>query len=135
MAEDAWNSRDPQRVALASTPDSRWHSGDESPTGREQIALFLERTWSRQRDHREIKELWTCAGNRIAVRFACEFQDGAGRWFRAHGNENWEFDEQGLLTCRHASTHPQAIGPEERKFLWRLGRRPDDHPGLGALGL
>jgi uncharacterized protein len=135
MAEDAWNSRDAQRVSLACTVDSRWRSCTESPTGRSQIVQFLKHKWSRQRDYRLIKELWACAENRIAVRFACEFRDDAGTWFRSDGNENWEFDALGLMTLRYASANDRPITPDERKLHWRLGRRPDDHPGLSALGL
>jgi uncharacterized protein len=135
MAEDAWNSRDPQRVSLACAIDSRWLNRAESPTGRAQIMHFLKHAWSRELDYRQIRELWTCAENRIALRFACEFRDDAGNWFRSNGNENWEFDAQGLMTLRYASATDQAITPDERKFRWRLGRRPDDHPGLSALGL
>jgi uncharacterized protein len=135
MAEDAWNARDPQRVSLACAVDSRWRSCKESPTGRVQILQFLKHKWSRQQDYRLIKELWACAEHRIAVRFTCEFRDDAGNWFRSDGNENWEFDELGLLTLRYASANDQPITSGERKFHWRLGRRPDDHPGLSALGL
>jgi len=135
MAEDAWNSRDPQRVSLAYAVDGRWRNRTEFPTGRAQIVQFLERKWSRELDYRLIKELWACAENRIAVRFAYEFRDDAGNWFRSYGNENWEFDEQGLMILRYASINDRPISPDERKFHWRLGRRPDDHPGLSALGL
>jgi uncharacterized protein len=135
MAEDAWNSRDPQRVSLACAVDSRWRSRTEDPTGRAQIVQFLKRKWSRELDYRLIQELWACAENRIALRFACEFHDDAGNWFRSDGNENWEFDEQGLMTLRYASFNDQPIAPDERKFRWRLGRRPDDHPGLSSLAL
>jgi hypothetical protein len=135
MAEDAWNSRDPQRVSLACTVDSRWRNRTESPTGRAQIVQFLKHTWSSELDYRQIRELWTCAENRIALRFACEFRDDSGSWFRSSGNENWEFNEQGLMTLRYASANDQPITPDERKLRWRLGRRPDDHPGLSALGL
>jgi uncharacterized protein len=135
MAEDAWNSRDAERVSLACTADSRWRHRTESPTGRAQIVQCLKHKWSQQLDYRLIKELWTCAGNRIAVRFACEFRDDAGHWFRSDGNEHWEFDAQGLMTLRYASATDLPITPDERKFHWRLGRRPDDHPGLSALGL
>ena len=135
MAEDAWNSRDPERVSLACTLDSRWRHRTQSPAGRAQILQFLKQKWSTQRDYRLIKELWTCAENRIAVRFACEFHDGAGHWFRSVGDENWAFDAQGLMTLRYASADDQPITPGQRQFHWRLGRRPDDHPGLSALGL
>ncbi|MCX2865608.1 DUF1348 family protein [Paucibacter sp. PLA-PC-4] len=135
MAEDAWNSRDPQRVSLACSVDSRWQSCTESLAGRAQIAQLLKRKWSSELDYRLIKELWACAENRIAVRFACEFRDESGHWFRSVGNENWEFDDQGLMTLRYASANGQSIRPDERKLHWRLGRRPDDHPGLSSLEL
>jgi len=135
MAEDAWNSRDPQRVSLACTLDSRWQSRTECPTGRAQILQFLKHKWSLQQDYRLIKELWACAENRIAVRFACEFRDDASNWFRSVGHESWAFDALGLLTLRYASADDRLIPSGERKFHWRLGRRPDDHPGLSDLGL
>lgn len=135
MAEDAWNARDPQRVSLACTLDGRWRHRTEHPAGRLQIEQFLKRKWSIELDYRLIREPWTCAQNRIAVRFACEYRDGSGNWFRSVGCENWEFDEQGLMTLCYASCDDHAITPGERKFHWRLGRRPDDHPGLSALGL
>jgi hypothetical protein len=135
MAEDAWNSRDPQRVSLANSVASRWRNRTDFPVGRTEIVQFLERKWATELDYRLIKELWACAGSRIAVRFVCEFRDAAGNWFRSYGNEHWEFDEQGLMTLRHASVNDCPITLDERKFLWRLGRRPDDHPGLTALGL
>ncbi|WP_316525769.1 nuclear transport factor 2 family protein [Kitasatospora brasiliensis] len=134
-AEDAWNTRDPQRVALAYTPDSRWRNRSEFLTGRERIAEFLTRKWQRELDYRLVKELWAYDGNRIAVRFAYEWHDGAGRWYRSYGNENWEFDRDGLMARRHASINDVPIGAEERLFHWPLGRRPDDHPGLDGLGL
>lgn len=135
MAEDAWNSRDPDRVVLVYTPDTRWRNRAEFPVGREQVAEFLRRKWSRELDYRLIKELWACAGNRIAVRFVYEWHDDSGQWFRSHGNENWEFNEFGLMQSRHASINDQPIAESQRKFFWPLGRRPDDHPGLSELGL
>jgi nuclear transport factor 2 (NTF2) superfamily protein len=135
MAEDGWNSRDPKRVALAYTPDSRWRNRAEFPVGRAQIVELLERKWARELDYRLIKELWAFAGSRIAVRFAYEWHDDAGNWFRSYGNENWEFDEQGLMAVRHASINDRPIAEADRKFRWPQGRRPDDHPGLSDLGL
>lgn len=135
MAEDAWNSRDPQRVALAYTPDSEWRNRAEFLKGRESIVEFLTRKWARELDYRLIKELWACTDNRIAVRFAYEWRDDSGHWFRAYGNENWEFDENGLMRRRFASINDLPITEAERKFHWPLGRRPDDHPGLSELGL
>ncbi len=135
MAEDGWNSRDPERVALAYTPDSRWRNRHEFPRGREQIRAFLAGKWQREHEYRLIKELWAHTDNRIAVRFAYEWHDANGQWFRSYGNENWEFDEQGLMQARHASINDLPISPAERLFHWPLGRRPDDHPGLSELGL
>ena len=135
MAEDGWNSRDPQRVALAYTTDSQWRNRAEFPRGREQIIEFLQRKWARELDYRLIKELWAYAGNRIAVRFAYEYHDDSGHWFRAYGNENWEFDTDGLMRLRIASINEHPIAESERKFYWPLGRRPDDHAGLSELGL
>ena len=135
LAEDAWNSRDPQRVALAYTPDSVWRNRSEFLAGREAIEAFLVRKWSRELDYRLIKELWACDANRIAVRFAYEWHDDSGQWFRAYGNENWEFDERGLMQRRIASINDLPILESERKYFWPLGRRPDDHPGLSDLGL
>jgi nuclear transport factor 2 (NTF2) superfamily protein len=135
LAEDAWNSRDPQRVSLAYTPDSRWRNRSEFLQGRAQIVEFLQRKWARELDYRLIKEIWAHDGHRIAVRFAYEWHDDAGRWSRSYGNENWEFDAAGLMAVRHASINDVAISAAERKFLWPAGRRPDDHPGLGDLGL
>lgn len=135
MAEDAWNSRDPERVSLVYTPDTRWRNRAEFVNGREQVKIFLQRKWARELDYRLIKELWAFTGNRIAVRFAYEWQDDSGNGFRSHGNENWEFNEQGLMVHRHASINDQPITESERKFHWPLGRRPDDHPGLSDLGL
>ena len=135
LAEDAWNSRDPARVVLAYSPDTRWRNRAEFPVGRDQARAFLERKWARELDYRLIEELWAFAGNRIAVRFAYEWHDDSGHWFRSYGNENWQFDEQGLMTHRHASINDLPILESERKYFWPLGRRPDDHPGLSELGL
>ncbi len=135
MAEDGWNSRDPQRVALAYTVDSRWRNRAEFPTGREQIVEFLTRKWQRELEYRLIKELWTFADNRIAVRFAYEWRDDAGNWYRSYGNENWEFDMRGLMQYRYASINDLPIAESDRKFHWPQGRRPDDHSGLSELGL
>lgn len=135
LAEDAWNSRDPALVALAYTPDSQWRNRAEFLTGRREIEAFLARKWARELDYRLIKEVWTFAGARIAVRFAYEYHDDSGNWFRAYGNENWEFDGDGLMRRRIASINEHPIGEADRKFHWPLGRRPDDHPGLSALGL
>jgi hypothetical protein len=134
-AEDAWNSRDPRRVSLAYTIDSRWRNRSEFINGREEIVAFLTRKWSGELEYRLIKELWAFAESRIAVRFAYEFHNAAGQWFRAYGNENWEFDELGLMRARHASINDLAIADAERKFHWPEGQRPDDHPGLNDLGL
>ena len=135
MAEDAWNTRDPQRVALAYTVDSEWRNRVEFPTGRDQIAALLERKWAREMDYRLIKELWAFADNRIAVRFAYEWHDDGGQWFRSYGNENWEFDPHGLMQRRFASINDRQITEGERKYHWPLGPRPADHPGLTELGL
>ncbi len=135
LAEDGWNRRDPEKVALAYTADSRWRNRAEFPVGREQIAEFLTRKWAKEREYRLIKELWAFDENRIAVRYAYEWQDHDGNWFRSYGNENWEFDERGLMRERHASINDLAISEEERLFRWPLGVRPDDHPGLSELGL
>jgi nuclear transport factor 2 (NTF2) superfamily protein len=135
MAEDAWNSRDPERVSLAYTPDSTWRNRAEFVQGREAIRQFLTRKWARELEYRLIKELWACQGNRIAVRFAYEWHDDSGHWFRSYGNENWEFDARGLMQRRIASINDLPIAESERKYHWPLGRRPDDHPGLSALGL
>ena len=134
-AEDGWNSRDPARVALAYTPDCRWRNRVEFPVGRAQIEAFLARKWSRELDYRLIKELWAFAENRIAVRFAYEYHDDSGQWFRAYGNENWQFDAEGLMELRLASINEHPIAETDRKFHWPLGRRPDDHAGLSDLGL
>ncbi|MYA28662.1 MAG: nuclear transport factor 2 family protein [Nitrospira sp. SB0666_bin_27] len=135
MAEDAWNGRDPSKVALAYTPDSTWRNRAEFLDGRAEIEAFLTRKWNRELDYRLIKELWTFGGNRIAVRFAYEYHDDSGNWFRAYGNENWEFDENGLMRRRIASINDLPIAESDRKFGWPSGRRPDDHPGLSDLGL
>ncbi len=135
MAEDGWNSRDPARVALAYTVDSRWRNRAEFPRGREQIVEFLTRKWQRELDYRLIKELWAFTENRIAVRFAYEWRDDSGSWFRSYGNENWAFDAQGLMAERHAGINDSRITEGERLFHWPQGRRPDDHPGLTELGL
>lgn len=135
LAEDAWNGRDPARVALAYTPDSQWRNRAEFIEGRAEIEAFLTRKWNRELDYRLIKELWTFAGNRIAVRFAYEYHDDSGNWFRAYGNENWEFDDNGLMRQRIASINDLPIAESERLYRWPLGRRPDDHPGLSELGL
>ncbi len=135
MAEDAWNTRDPDRVVLVYTEDTRWRNRAEFPVGREEVRQFLVRKWAKELDYRLIKELWTCAGNRIAVRFAYEWHDDSGSWFRSYGNENWEFNDYGLMMRRLASINDLPIKSAERKFNWPLGRRPDDHPGLTELGL
>ena len=135
MAEDGWNSRDPDRVALAYTPDSQWRNRAEFPKGRSEIVSFLTAKWARELDYRLIKEIWAFTDNRIAVRFAYEWHDVAGQWFRSYGNENWEFDAQGLMQKRFASINDVAIRDNDRKYHWPLGRRPDDHPGLSDLGL
>jgi len=135
LAEDAWNSRDPERVALAYTEDSRWRNRSEFIEGREQIVAFLRRKWASEGDYRLIKEPWAHSDDRIAVRFAYEWRDAAGAWFRAYGNENWAFNAAGLMRRRFASINDLPISEAERKFHWPLGRRPDDHPGLSALGL
>ncbi|HEV2574565.1 MAG TPA: nuclear transport factor 2 family protein [Beijerinckiaceae bacterium] len=135
MAEDAWNSRDPERVSLAYTPDCPWRNRAEFIGGRGEIVAFLQRKWARELDYRLIKEVWTHAGNRIAVRFAYEWRDDSGHWFRSYGNENWEFDEAGLMSRRIASINDLPIQESERKFHWPLGARPVDHPSLSDLGL
>jgi nuclear transport factor 2 (NTF2) superfamily protein len=134
-AEDGWNSRDPVRVSQAYTPDSVWRNRAEFVTGREQIVGFLSRKWARELDYRLIKEVWAWTDNRIAVRFAYEWRDDSGHWFRSYGNENWEFDENGLMQKRYACINDLPITEEDRKFHWPLGRRPDDHSGLSDLGL
>ncbi|HUI61647.1 MAG TPA: nuclear transport factor 2 family protein [Steroidobacteraceae bacterium] len=135
MAEDAWNSRDPHAVSLAYTEDSRWRNRAEFLHGRAGIVAFLQRKWARELDYRLIKEVWAFAGNRIAVRFAYEWHDDSGQYYRSYGNENWEFDEEGLMRVRIASINDLPISQSERKYHWPLGRRPEDHPGLSALGL
>jgi nuclear transport factor 2 (NTF2) superfamily protein len=134
-AEDAWNTRDPVKVSLAYTVDSRWRNRAEFIQGRDEIVAFLKRKWARELDYRLIKELWAFAGNRIAVRFAYEWHDDSGNWFRSYGNENWEFDDQGLMRLRMASINDLPVAETERKYRWELGRRPDGHPGLSDLGL
>ncbi|MBB1610460.1 hypothetical protein A9979_28530, partial [Pseudomonas sp. UMC76] len=134
-AEDGWNSRDPQRVSLAYSPDSSWRNRSTFIRGRMQIVEFLTGKWRRELDYRLIKELWAFTGERIAVRFAYEWHDDSGNWFRSYGNENWAFDEQGLMVERHASINDLPISEDERLFRWPLGRRPDDHPSLSDLGL
>mgnify|MGYP001557122791 FL=1 len=135
LAEDGWNSRDAERVALAYTVDSRWRNRSEFVSGREQIVAFLKRKWAGELEYRLIKEVWAFGADRIAVRFAYESHDPAGQWFRSYGNENWEFDEAGLMKVRHASINDVPIKESERLFHWPIGRRPDDHPGLSELGL
>lgn len=135
LAEDGWNSRTPERVSLAYSQDSKWRNRSEFVTGREAIVAFLTRKWTKELDYRLVKELWAFTGNKIAVRFAYEWHDDSGNWYRSYGNENWEFDEQGLMTARHASINDLPILESERKFHWPLGRRPDDHPSLSELGL
>lgn len=135
LAEDGWNSRDPDKVALAYAPATRWRNRVEFPVGREEVCAFLARKWAREIEYRLIKELWTFAGNRIAVRYAYEYRNDSGQWFRAYGNENWEFDRAGLMTDRHASINEAPIKEADRKFHWPLGARPLDHPGLSELGL
>lgn len=135
LAEDGWNSRDPARVALAYTIDSRWRNRAEFANGRDEIIALLTRKWTRELDYRLIKELWAFTGSRIAVRFAYECHDDAGNWFRSYGNENWEFDERGLMAFRYACINDLPIKQEDRKFHWPLGRRPDEHAGLSELGM
>lgn len=135
MAEDGWNSRDPQRVALVYAENSRWRNRVEFPVGRKAIIEFLTRKWAKELDYRLIKELWAFEDNRIAVRYAYEWHDDSGQWFRSYGNENWEFDDAGLMQRRFASINDMPIKESERKFHWPLGRRPDNHPGLTELGL
>ena len=135
MAEDGWNNRSPEKVALAYTVDSMWRNRNEFPQGRVEIVEFLKRKWAKEHEYRLIKELWAFEGNRIAVRFAYEWHDDAGQWWRSYGNENWEFDENGLMQKRHASINDLAIEESDRLFHWPQGRRPDDHKGLSELGL
>ncbi|MDQ6893112.1 MAG: nuclear transport factor 2 family protein [Acidobacteriota bacterium] len=134
LAEDGWNSRDPEKVALAYTPDSRWRNRSEFPKGREEIIAFLRRKWAKELDYRLIKEMWAFAGERIAVRFAYEWHDDSGNWYRSYGNENWEFEADGLMRLRFASINDLPIREDDRRYRWPLGRRPDDHPGLSDLG-
>ena len=135
LAEDGWNSRDPERISKVYTEDSQWRNRAEFPRGRKEIVEFLTRKWAKELNYRLIKELWAFDGNRIAVRFAYEWRDDSGHWFRSYGNENWEFDADGLMQRRFASINDMPIKEEDRKFHWPLGRRPDDHPGLSELGL
>jgi uncharacterized protein len=135
MAENGWNTRDPERVALVYTEDSQWRNRSEFPRGRAEIIAFLKRKWAKELDYRLIKELWTFEGNRIAVRFAYEWHDDSSNWFRSYGNENWEFADSGLMQRRFASINDLPIAEAERKFRWPLGPRPEDHPGLSDLGL
>ncbi|CAB3892227.1 nuclear transport factor 2 family protein [Achromobacter sp. CF-sbj1-Ac2-l] len=135
LAEDGWNSRDPDKVALAYSQDTRWRNRAEFVNSREQARAFLARKWAKELDYRLIKELWAHDGNRIAVRYAYEWHDDSGNWFRSYGNENWEFGEDGLMTHRYACINDLPIREADRKFHWPLGRRPDDHPGLSELGL
>ena len=134
LAEDAWNSRDPEKVSLAYTVDSRWRNRSEFVNGRQEIVAFLRRKWIKELEYRLIKELWAFEGSRIAVRFAYEWHDNAGNWFRSYGNENWEFDESGLMRLRLASINDLPIKETERKYYWAQGRRPDDHPALSDFG-
>jgi hypothetical protein len=135
LAEDGWNSRNPEKVSLVYTPDSRWRNRAEFINGRPEIVAFLTRKWAKELDYRLIKELFACEDSRIAVRFAYEWHDDSGNWFRSYGNENWEFDSQGLMQHRFASINDLPIAEADRKYHWPLGRRPDDHPGLSDLGL
>ncbi|WP_296265928.1 nuclear transport factor 2 family protein [Pseudomonas sp. UBA6562] len=135
LAEDGWNSRDPEKVSLAYTPDTQWRNRVEFVSNREEAKAFLTRKWRKELDYRLIKELWAFADNRIAVRYAYEWHDDSGNWFRSYGNENWEFAANGLMHRRFACINDLPIGEAERKFRWPLGRRPDDHPGLSELGL
>ncbi|HLW98788.1 MAG TPA: nuclear transport factor 2 family protein [Candidatus Acidoferrales bacterium] len=134
LAEDGWNTRDPETVSLAYSIDSRWRNRSEFISGREEIVAFLKRKWAKELDYRLIKELWAYEDNRIAVRFAYEWHDSSGRWFRSYGNENWEFTGDGLMQVRHASINDLPIQESDRKYVWPLGRRPDNHPGLSDLG-
>ena len=134
-AEDGWNNRDPVKVSMAYTEDSQWRNRAEIFSGRDKIVEFLERKWKKELEYRLIKEVWACTDNRIAVRFAYEWHDDSGQWYRSYGNENWEFDANGLMQKRHASINDKPISEGERKFRWPQGRRPGDHPGLSELGL
>lgn len=135
LAEDGWNSRNPEKVATAYSLDSKWRNRNNFVQGRDEIVSFLSAKWAKEHDYRLIKELWAYQGNRIAVRYVYEWHDEQGNWFRSHGNENWQFNEKGLMTERHASINDVPIKDSERKFHWPLGQRPDDHPGLSELGL
>ncbi|MDC0737214.1 nuclear transport factor 2 family protein [Cognatishimia sp. SS12] len=135
MAEDGWNGRDPAKVALAYTPDTKWRNRSQFLNGRAEVEAFLTEKWRTENGYRLIKEIWAYGPNRIAVRFCYEWHDETGQWYRAHGNENWQFDENGLMAERHASINDVPIDDKDRLFLWPQGRRPDDHPGLTALGL
>ncbi|MGB2839202.1 MAG: nuclear transport factor 2 family protein [Actinomycetes bacterium] len=135
MAEDAWNSRDPGRIVKVYTPDTVWRNRAEFPTGRDEVRAFLTRKWATELDYRLIKELWAFTEHRIAVRFAYEWHDAAGKWFRSYGNENWQFTAAGLMQRRFASINDLGIAEADRMFHWPLGRRPDEHPGLADLGL
>ena len=135
LAEDAWNSRDPDRVSLVYTQETVWRNRSEFVVGRDQVRNFLQRKWAKELDYRLIKELWAFAGNRLAVRFAYEWHDDTGSWYRSYGNENWEFNDDGYMERRIASINDLPINESDRKFFWPLGRRPDDHPGLSELGL
>ena len=135
LAEDGWNSRDAAKVALAYSLDTKWRNRTEFANNRAEAQAFLERKWRKELEYRLIKELWAFGGNRIAVRYAYEWRDDAGNWFRSYGNENWEFDENGLMAVRHASINDLPIKEADRKFHWPLGRRPDDHPSLSDLGM
>jgi nuclear transport factor 2 (NTF2) superfamily protein len=134
LAEDSWNTRDPEKVAQGYTIDSKWRNRSDFQRGRDEIIAFLTRKWERELEYRLIKELWSCGGNRIAVRFAYECHDAGGNWFRSYGNENWEYDEHGLMAVRHASINDLPISESERAYHWPIGRRPDGHPGLSDLG-
>ena len=134
-AEDAWNTKDPAKVALAYTEDTRWRNRAEFINGRDQVEQFLTRKWAKELDYRLIKEIWAYEGNRIAVRFAYEWHDDSGQWYRAYGNENWEFDAEGYMAVRHASINDFPIQESDRKFFWEPGPRPEDHPSLSDLGL
>lgn len=135
MAEDGWNSRDPDKVSLAYSINSQWRNRSEFPVGREQIKSFLQKKWQVEKEYRLVKELWAFTNNRIAVRFAYEWHDEQGQWFRSYGNENWEFDSNGLMKTRHASINDLPINESDRKLLWPLGRRPDDYPSLSEIEL
>ena len=135
LAEDAWNTRNPEKVALAYTRDSKWRNRAEFVNGRQEIIAFLKRKWARELDYRLIKEIWAYGSNRIAVRFSYEWHDDSGNWFRSYGNENWEFDEGGLMRMRYASINDLLIEDSDRKYHWPLGRRPDGHAGLSELNL